>query len=61
MTLFLVLRAEGKRDWDLLALAVTAAEVVIRIEGGGNASSLIDLADAYFASGDQARAKEYAR
>jgi thiol-disulfide isomerase/thioredoxin len=51
-------RTESK---DLLALAARAAEAVVRIDGGANAWSLIRLADAYFVSGDKAKAKEYAR
>jgi thiol-disulfide isomerase/thioredoxin len=54
------LRVEGKESKELLALAVTAAKEVVRIEGGTDAQSLIDLADAYFASGDKAKAKECA-
>jgi hypothetical protein len=55
-----ILRLDGKESKELLALAVTAAKEVVRIEGGTDAQSLIDLADAYFASGDKAKAKEYA-
>jgi hypothetical protein len=53
-----VLRAEGKQSKELLALAVRAAKEVVRIEGGTDARSLINLADAYLASGDKARARE---
>jgi thiol-disulfide isomerase/thioredoxin len=56
----LILRVEGKESKELLALAVAAAKEVVRIEGGADAQSLIDLADAYFASGDKAKAKEWA-
>jgi hypothetical protein len=55
-----VLRAAGKGSRELLALAVTAAKEVVRIDGGANAWSLLDLADAYFVSGDKAQAKEWA-
>jgi hypothetical protein len=40
---------------------VRAAEACVRIDGGKDAQSLLNLADAYFVSGDKARAKEYAR
>jgi thiol-disulfide isomerase/thioredoxin len=49
------------RSKDLLALAVRAAEALVRIDGGTNAWSLLHLADAHRVSGDTARAKEYAR
>jgi hypothetical protein len=56
----MTLRAEGKEDKELLALAVSAAREVVRIEGGSAPDSLLELADAYFASGDKNKAKEYA-
>lgn len=55
-----ILRNE-KENKDSLALAVTAAEAHVRIEGGKGAQSLINLADAWFVSGDKAKASEYAR
>jgi thiol-disulfide isomerase/thioredoxin len=54
-------RGDGKESQELLAVAVTAAEAIVRFDGGKHARSLIDLADAYFISGDKAKAKEYAR
>jgi thiol-disulfide isomerase/thioredoxin len=51
-------RTEGK---DLLALAVKAAEEIVRIDGGTNAWSLLRLAEAHGVSGDAAKAKNYAR
>jgi hypothetical protein len=51
-------KAERK---DLVALAVRAAEALVRIDGGTNAWSLVRLADAYLVNGDKAKAKEYAR
>jgi thiol-disulfide isomerase/thioredoxin len=54
-------RGDGKESPELLALAVKAAEARVRIDGGKDAGSLIDLADAYLISGDKAKAKEYAR
>jgi thiol-disulfide isomerase/thioredoxin len=54
------LRGE-KESKDLLALAVRAAEALVRIEGGTDAHTLLNLADAYSLSGDDAKAKEYAR
>jgi hypothetical protein len=50
-------KAESK---DLVALAVRAAEALVRLDGGTDAQSLIRLADAYHVSGDQAKAKAYA-
>lgn len=38
-----------------------AAEALVRIDGGKDADSLIRLADAYLVSGDNVKAKEYAR
>jgi thiol-disulfide isomerase/thioredoxin len=46
---------------DLLALAVRAAEALVRIDGGTNAWSLLRLADAHHVSGDKGKAKEYAQ
>jgi hypothetical protein len=46
---------------DLLALALRAAEAIVRIDGGANAWSLVRLADAHLVNGDTAKAKEYAR
>jgi thiol-disulfide isomerase/thioredoxin len=54
-----ILRNE-KGSKESLALAVRAAEACVRIGGGKDARSLLDLADAYAVSGDKARAKEYA-
>ncbi len=55
-----ILRIEGKESRELLALAVRAAREVVRIDGEENAWSLLDLADAYFVSGDKAHAEEWA-
>ena len=54
-------RGDGKEYPELLAVAVKAAEAVVKIDGGNVADSLINLADAHFVNGDKARAKEYAR
>jgi thiol-disulfide isomerase/thioredoxin len=54
-----ILRNE-KESKESLALAVRAAEACVRIDGGKDAQSLLSLADAYFVSGDKAKAKEYA-
>lgn len=56
-----ILRTEGQKNEELLALAVRAAEAAVRIEGGKDAQCLIELANAYSAVGDKAKAKEYAR
>jgi thiol-disulfide isomerase/thioredoxin len=56
---FLQLRGQ-KESKELVALAVRAAEALVRIDGK-DAQSLLRLADAYHASGDKARAKQYAR
>ena len=54
-----ILRNEKESEGSL-ALAVRSAEACVRIDGGNNAQSLLNLADAYFVSGDKDRAKEYA-
>jgi hypothetical protein len=54
-------RGDGREDRELLALAVKAAEAEVGIGGGNDARTLINLADAYFVSGDNTKAKEYAR
>jgi hypothetical protein len=46
---------------ELAVLAVRAAEALLCFSGGKEPDSLLRLADAYFASGDKAKAKEYAR
>jgi thiol-disulfide isomerase/thioredoxin len=51
---------DKKESKELLALAVRAAEALVRIDGGKDAQSLLRLADAYDVSGDKAKAKEYA-
>ncbi len=55
-----ILRNE-KGSKELTALALRAADAIVRIDGGTDAQSLLDLADAYQASGDNARAKDNAR
>jgi thiol-disulfide isomerase/thioredoxin len=52
---------DQKESKGLVALAVRAAEALVRIDGGKDAPSLLRLADAYHVSGDKAQAKEYAR
>jgi thiol-disulfide isomerase/thioredoxin len=51
---------DRKEHKDLQALAVRAAEALVRLDGGKDAYSLLRLAETYLASGDKARAKEYA-
>lgn len=46
---------------DLLALAVRAAEALVRIDGGTDAWSLVRLAKAHHVSGDKDKAKEFAQ
>ena len=60
MTSALLRRGDGRESPELLAIAVKAAEAVLIIDGGKDARSLIDLADAHFVSGDKAKAKKYA-
>jgi thiol-disulfide isomerase/thioredoxin len=50
-----------KESKDLMALAVRAAEALVRIVGETDAYSLLRLADAYLVSGDKAKAKACAR
>jgi hypothetical protein len=52
---------DGKEDKELLTVAVKAAEAEVRLTGGTDAQTLINLASTYSAAGDAARAKEYAR
>src|SRR5262249_24593946 len=48
LTASILRRGDGKESKELLAQAVRAAEARVRIDGGSDAGSLIDLADAYF-------------
>jgi tetratricopeptide (TPR) repeat protein len=48
----------GRKSPELLAVALKAAEVEVRIAGDGNARARIDLAEACLAVGDRARARE---
>src|SRR5258707_7978073 len=50
--------SDKKENKELVALAVRAAEALVRIDDGKDAQSLLRLADAYDISGDQAKAKE---
>lgn len=52
---------EKKENKELMAVAVRAAEALVRIDDGKDAYSLIRLANTYRVSGDSAKAKEYAR
>jgi thiol-disulfide isomerase/thioredoxin len=52
---------DKKESKELMALAVLAAEALVQIDGGKESQSLLRLADAYDISGDNAKAKEYAR
>jgi thiol-disulfide isomerase/thioredoxin len=54
-----ILRNE-KESKESMALAVRAAEACVHIDDGKDAQSLLNLADAYFVSGDKTKAKEYA-
>jgi thiol-disulfide isomerase/thioredoxin len=56
-----VLLRERKENKELTALAVRAADALVRIDGGKDAYSLLRLANTYRLSGDSAKAKEYAR
>jgi thiol-disulfide isomerase/thioredoxin len=55
-----ILRNE-KESKEFLALALRAAEAHVRIDGGRDAHSLLNLADAHLLNGHKAKAKEYAR
>ncbi len=61
LTTSILRRGDGKENKELLGLAVRVAEAQVRIDGGQQALSLLDLADAYFLSGDKAKATQYAR
>jgi thiol-disulfide isomerase/thioredoxin len=51
----------GKRSKELLAVAVKAAEAMVRLTGDEDASALLHLASTYAVAGDRPRAREYAR
>lgn len=51
----------GKESNELIALAVKAAKAAVQIAGDKDARALIELASTYFAAGDKAKAREYAR
>jgi thiol-disulfide isomerase/thioredoxin len=51
---------DGKESKELLAVAVKAAEAIVRLDETPDALALIELAEAYFAVGDRAKATEYA-
>jgi thiol-disulfide isomerase/thioredoxin len=50
-----------KENKDLTALAVRAADAIVRIDGGKDAQSLLRAADAHLVNGDKSTAKELAR
>jgi hypothetical protein len=52
---------EAKANKELIDLAVKAAEAMVQVAGDKDAVALINLASTYFAAGDNAKAKEYAR
>jgi thiol-disulfide isomerase/thioredoxin len=52
---------EKKENKELLALAVRAADALVRFDDGKYPYSLLCLAETYLASGDGAKAREYAR
>jgi len=54
-------RGQGEESKELLPVAVNAAEARIKVVGDQDVRALIDLADAYGAIGDKAKAREYAR
>jgi thiol-disulfide isomerase/thioredoxin len=49
---------DAKENKELLALSVKAAEASVKVAGDKDAIALYYLAEAYFASGDKAKAKE---
>jgi thiol-disulfide isomerase/thioredoxin len=54
-------RGDGKESKELMALAVKAAEAMVRIEGDRDAPALIELASTYFQVGEKVKAREIAR
>jgi thiol-disulfide isomerase/thioredoxin len=52
---------EGKRNPELMALAVKAAEGMVRLAGDKDAVALMNLATTYLAAGHKSKAKKYAR
>src|SRR5262249_35058117 len=57
----LLRNGSGKEHKELLAVAVKAAEAAVRLTGGKDAGTLVDLAESHFAAGDKAKARDYAR
>jgi thiol-disulfide isomerase/thioredoxin len=49
----------AKENKGLLALSLKAAEAALKAEGDGDAFALLNLAQAHFANGDRAKAREY--
>ncbi len=54
-------QGQGKESKELLAVAAKAAEARVKVAGDKDVRALIDLADAYCAVGDKAKARESAR
>jgi len=52
---------QAKDNQELLALAVKAAEGMVKAAGDDDALALINLASTYFAAGDKGKAREYGR
>jgi thiol-disulfide isomerase/thioredoxin len=51
----------GKESKELLAVAVKAAEAMVRVAGDKDATALLNLASTYSVAGEQDKAKQYAR
>jgi tetratricopeptide (TPR) repeat protein len=51
----------GKESKELLAVAVKAAEAMVRVAGDNDATALLNLASTYSVAGEKAKARQHAR
>jgi thiol-disulfide isomerase/thioredoxin len=58
-TVALALRTQGKDDKELLSVALKASEAGLKIAGDKDARAILGVAEAHFALGDKAKAKEF--
>jgi len=57
-----IMRSDAaKGNKDLLALSLRAAQAMVKVAGEDDAMALFNLAEAYFATGDRAKAREYGK
>jgi len=58
-TIATLFRTQGKDDKDLLAVSLKASEAGLKIAGDKDAMALLNVAEAHFALGDKAKAKDF--